>query len=116
GRHGHRRVLVAGCGHGLRGCWLSHSYRSASIGFSDAARLAGYRPKKTPTASAKENANRIENGVTTGRKVWYETKLASDPRRMPRIPPNVDNMIASIRNWATMSPLPAPMALRMPIS
>ena len=35
---------------------------------------------------------------------------------IPASPPNIDSMTASSRNWPTMSPRPAPMALRMPIS
>ena len=36
--------------HRLDASWV-HSYRNASIGSSDAARRAGYSPKKTPTAA-----------------------------------------------------------------
>ena len=43
-----------------------HSYRSASIGSTAAARRAGYQPKKTPVTVANVNA---ANAVSRARSV-----------------------------------------------
>src|SRR6185312_8731204 len=73
-------------------------------------------PKNSPIATETRNATTTEYGATTSWNVPNFRLPTTTPMATPSSPPNIDSSTASSRNWPTMSPRCAPMALRMPIS
>lgn len=97
---------------------LFYSYRSASIGSSLAAFLAGNIPKKIPTKAEKVTAIITTIGfITTPIPASPIPKAAIPiPKVVPMIPPITDKIIASIRNCVKISFVCAPKDFRIPIS
>ena len=77
-----------------------HSYRSASIGLSWAARFAGKMPKNIPTAAENPIPKIIvQTGAAACNGETTETVLAiPSPKAVPIIPPIIESVIASKRN------------------
>src|SRR5579864_9510629 len=94
------------------------SCRSASMGCNPAAFLAGYTPKKIPTAAEMTSAsNTAAMGTFIGTEVVALVSTAMAYARItPIAPPTADITAASIRNCNRISLRCAPMALRIPIS
>jgi hypothetical protein len=97
----------AGDADSVRPSARGYSYRSATIGSSRAARVAGYTPNTMPTAAPRARARSADHGVTTagrGESAW--TRLASvNPAARPSAPPMV---VSVTRNWWRMSRFRAP--------
>src|SRR5437870_1792064 len=94
------------------------SCRSAAIGSSRAARVAGYTPATIPTPAPRTTPTRIDQGATAaGSGVVAATILASAiPMPTPPAAPTTASVVASTRNWLRMSRRRAPSDLRIPIS
>src|SRR3989442_15006577 len=94
------------------------SCRSAAIGSSRAARVAGYTPATIPTPAPRTTPTRIDQGATAaGSGVVAATMLASAiPMPTPPAAPTTASVVASTRNWLRMSRRRAPSDLRIPIS
>ena len=96
--------------------------RSATIGSSLPARIAGYVPKTTPTkvenptATETINNHGIGAGPSSPETTPYASNTAAMPSTIPVPPPISERISASIKNWVVMSRPAAPIALRMPIS
>ena len=77
-----------------------YSYLNATIGCKFAARKAGYKPKNTPIANAKKNANNIESIVMTAvsAPVSETSDAIATPNKIPMMPPNTLNVTVSIKN------------------
>src|ERR1035438_4639257 len=97
-----------------------HSYRSACIGLSRAALIAGKMPASTPTRTLKPKA--IASAVTLmiGALSVGENELIMLTRAKevtsPVKPPRMAMTTDSTRIWVKMSLVAAPTDLRMPIS
>jgi hypothetical protein len=95
-----------------------YSYLSEVSGSCSDAFLAGIYPNAIPTVAATPKETIIEIGEIIVRiPVNSVMALASTmPRIIPTIPPARLIMVASARNWKTISVFLAPVAMRMPIS
>src|SRR5437870_659623 len=95
-----------------------HSARSAAMGSSRAARVAGYTPNNTPTVSPRLSATPTDHPVTrAGSGVAAATSPASAmPAARPSTPPTSESVTDSARNWRRMARRVAPSDLRIPIS
>src|SRR5262249_30930275 len=95
-----------------------HSRLSASMGSSLAARIAGYRPKNSPTRAVIPipiTTDHVSTDAGSGDTLLM-TIAKMDPRIVPITPPKVESVIDSVRICHTMSRRRAPSALRRPIS
>src|SRR5690606_36118256 len=95
-----------------------YSRLSASIGSSEAACMAGYSPKKSPTTAVMPMPTPTDHGSTmAGSGLTAAISIATrNPIVVPTIPPNVDSVIDSVRICHTISRRRAPSAFRRPIS
>src|SRR2546425_534736 len=77
-----------------------HSARSAAMGSSRAARVAGYTPNSTPTVSPRPSASPTDHMVTrAGSGVTAPTSPASAaPAARPSTPPTSESVTDSARN------------------
>src|SRR5207247_2317620 len=102
------------------GCSQSPNYSRLSdwMGSSAAASLAGYQPKKMPTAAATPTDSTVASGETVvdHRKYRDSPAAAVRPRMMPMSPPATLNATASSTNCDRTSRRRAPTARRIPIS
>src|SRR6267143_389002 len=94
------------------------SARSAVIGSSRAARLAGYTPATIPTPAPSTTPTTMDHGATAaGSGVRAATAPASPiPSATPPAAPTRASVVASTRNCRRMSRRRAPRDMRMPIS
>src|SRR4030095_10998331 len=92
--------------------------RIASMRLSREALWAGYRPKKSPTASENTNATTITSiEMTVGQPATTVVSFAPiTPSTIPNTPPNRLKVMASMRNCIPTCPPLAPTAMRTPIS
>src|SRR5256884_675422 len=95
-----------------------HSARSAAMGSSRDARVAGYTPNSTPTVSPRPSATPTDHPVTrAGSGVTAPTTPASVmPAARPSTPPTSERVTDSARNWRRLARRVAPRDLRIPIS
>src|SRR5918994_6711562 len=86
-RSGNRRLGTARIG--------GHSRRSASIGLSDAARMAGYKPKNNPTVAVMLIPSATDQvSIVAGSGVNAATPNASaNPRAVPIRPPTSESVV-----------------------
>src|SRR5262249_25643126 len=96
-----------------------YSVLNARIGLSEAARLAGYNPKKIPTRVTTLTAMTTLSGLTDGwRSVTSDpsSQTTANDRSRPAKPQKKHNKIDSVGKGAGMSLNFAPTAWRRPIS
>src|SRR5207249_1588215 len=95
-----------------------YSWRSAAMGSSRAARLAGYTPAITPTLAPMTTPNKIDAGDTlAGRgEVAAIRNVSPMPATTPNAAPTVAIAADSARNWRSTSRRRAPSDFRRPIS
>ena len=76
-----------------------YSLLRASMGSSEAARIAGYNPKNNPTTAVTPIPSMTDQGSTAaGSGVnLLMANATRKPRVVPTMPPNVDNVMDSVR-------------------
>jgi hypothetical protein len=96
----------------------AHSRRSAWIGSSCAARLAGKNPNTSPIVMLVPRATISDVGSTliVHPNASDVSVIIVPLTRSPATPPSNESTIASTKNWTRMSISCAPMAIRIPIS
>ncbi len=77
---------------------MGYSYLKAVIGSSLEALIAGVTPKITPTNIENPNDKAIDQAVIVVVKKILMIRQIPTPNRIPKIPPNPDNVNASIKN------------------
>ena len=97
----------------------TYALRSASVGGTLAARIAGYRPATAPTIAVAPTPIAIaERRDHDGPPLARGVRAADQPSRPspPAAPPSAASSSASPKNWPPIAPRVAPSARRRPIS
>ena len=103
---------------------MHYLWRSASMGLSFAAFLAGKIPNTIPIDIEKSAMPRINIGLKSATSLLVEKLLIKkhtnsepdNPSIVPMIPPRSDIEADSTKNWKRIEPVLAPSAFLIPIS